>query len=95
MSRMTATISDGRGGEPEELALLESTPELFELLGVPPALGRGFAPDEVGPGSAPVVVLGYDLWRRRFGGDVSIVGSEVRLDGVARHRGRTDKDRGS
>ena len=82
LHRATATISDGRGGEPEELALSVSTPELFELLGVPPALGRGFAADEVGLGRAPVVVLGHDLWQRRFGGDMSILGSEVRLDDV-------------
>ena len=81
MQRQTMTVSDGFGREPEELGVLLSSPELFELLGVPPAIGRGFTPDEVGPNRAPVVVLAYDLWRRRFNGDVSIMGSEVRFNG--------------
>ncbi len=75
------TISDGLDGEPEELSVVASSPELFDLLGVPLALGRGFAADEVGPGRAPVVVLSYDLWQRRFGGDVSVVGSLIQLNG--------------
>ncbi len=78
----TRTLSDDLGGEPEELAVVTSSPGLFELLGGAPfVLGRGFAPDEVGPGRAPVTVLSYDLWRRRFDGDTSIVGSQVRLNG--------------
>jgi putative ABC transport system permease protein len=58
--------------------------DFFRLLGVEPALGRGFLPDEDRPGSDAVVVLGDGLWRRRFGADPSVIGREVRIDGAPR-----------
>ena len=57
-----------------------ASPNLFELLGVSPALGRGFASSEVGPGRPPVMVLTHELWNR-LGGDSSIVGTDVRFNG--------------
>jgi len=45
-------------------------------------LGRGFSPDEGGPNRPPVVVLGHDLWQRRFAGDSTIIGAEIRLNEV-------------
>jgi putative ABC transport system permease protein len=77
-----ATLSRSAGGEPEEVAMMISSANLFEILGVRPVLGRGFAPDEAGPGRTPVAVLSHGLWRRRFGGDRSVVGSEIRLNGT-------------
>jgi putative ABC transport system permease protein len=56
--------------------------DFFSLLGVAPALGRAFRPEEDAPGSAAeVVVLSDGLWRRRFEADRSVVGREIRLDG--------------
>jgi predicted permease len=55
------------------------TENFFEVLGVRPAAGRLFR----GPESAPVVVLGHELWQRRFGGAVSAIGSTIELDGQA------------
>ena len=53
----------------------------FELLGVKPILGRTFLPDEdQKPGGNPVLVIGENLWRRRFGGDPSILGRVVDLN---------------
>ncbi|HEX2165327.1 MAG TPA: ABC transporter permease, partial [Thermoanaerobaculia bacterium] len=75
------TIQVGEDGEPEEVKAMRSGPGLFELLGVSPALGRGFAPDEVGEGRPAVAVLGHDLWQRRFGGDPAAVGRTLRIDG--------------
>jgi predicted permease len=55
----------------------------FDVLGVPPALGRVMTPaDDAAPGSGPVVVLSHDTWRVQFGGDSTIVGKHVRLNGV-------------
>ncbi|MQA88703.1 MAG: FtsX-like permease family protein [Gemmatimonas sp.] len=68
-------------GEPQEVAVMTTSPNLFELLGVQPELGRGFTPSEVGPGRPAVAVLTYGLWSQRFGADPSIVGQEIRLDG--------------
>jgi predicted permease len=77
-----ATLSRSADDDPQEVAVMTSSAGLFEILGVRPTLGRAFAPDEAGPGRTPVAVLSHDLWRRRFGGDRSVVGSEIRLDGA-------------
>jgi putative ABC transport system permease protein len=53
--------------------------DLFPLLGVRPALGRVFSPEEDQPSSAPVVVLSDSLWQRRFASDPQIVGRQVTL----------------
>jgi putative ABC transport system permease protein len=50
------------------------------LLGVAPAIGRGFTADEDLPGGPPVVLLGDGLWRRRFGADPKVVGRVLTLD---------------
>jgi predicted permease len=55
----------------------------FDVLRVKPHLGRGFLPDEdKTPGSHPVVVLGYNLWQRRFSSDPNLVGKVVTLNGL-------------
>ena len=54
----------------------------FEVLGVPPLEGRWFLPEEDQPGREHVVILSHRLWRSRFGGDRSIVGRPILLDGV-------------
>jgi putative ABC transport system permease protein len=56
---------------------------MFDILGVPPALGRGFLPEENTPGRGRVAILGDDLWRNRFGADRAIVGRTLTLDGVS------------
>lgn len=63
----------------EELHGLHTSASLFDVLGVPAALGRTFAPDDDRPGAPKVVVLSYQLWQRRFGADPSILGRTVRL----------------
>ncbi len=57
--------------------------DYFAMLGVRPALGRSFLPEEDSPGRGDVVVLSDGLWRRRFGADPSVIGRPVRLDGRA------------
>jgi predicted permease len=57
--------------------------ELFDVLGVRPALGRGFQAGDDRQGADPVAVLSYGLWQQ-MGGDVSILGRRVRLDGIPR-----------
>ncbi|HEV7499790.1 MAG TPA: ABC transporter permease [Vicinamibacteria bacterium] len=59
------------------------TPNYFDVLGLRPALGRGFREDEnVAEGQQPVVILGHGLWQRRFGGRADIVGQAVELSGI-------------
>ena len=59
-----------------------ATGNLFQAMGVEPALGRGFRPDEDRvPDRDAVVVLGHDFWMKEFGGDAKAVGERVRLNG--------------
>ena len=56
----------------------------FDVLGIRPALGRSFLPEEDKiPGASPVVVLSDSLWRRRFHADPQIIGRKVQLNSVA------------
>ncbi len=65
---------------PELVASVSTTAGLFNVLGVHPTLGRGFEPDEDRPGAAPAVVLSHALFET-LGGQPSLVGSTVELDG--------------
>src|SRR5213078_4674749 len=67
-------------GEPERLDGRRVSANLFDVLGVPPLLGRTFVPDDDRPG-AHVVLLRYSLWQRRFGSDPNIIGRAVTLNG--------------
>jgi MacB-like periplasmic core domain len=67
-------------GNPEELAGKRITANLFSLLGVSPALGRDFRPEDDLPGAPHVAILSYGLWLRRFGGNPQIVGKEILLN---------------
>ncbi len=53
----------------------------FDLLGVSPALGRGFTPGEDGLGGPQVAVVSHALWRSQYGTDPALVGQDIRLDG--------------
>jgi putative ABC transport system permease protein len=68
-------------GQPEQLSGKKVTPNFFDVLGVQPVAGRPFTVEE-DKAQTPVVVLSYNLWRRRFGGDEAIIGREIQLNGV-------------
>ena len=68
-------------GEPEELASVRVSANMFRLLGVSPAMGRGFLPEEETSGRDRVVVLSHGFWARRMGADPVAVGKTLTLDG--------------
>jgi putative ABC transport system permease protein len=72
----------GPGGEPERLLGGRLAANVLPLLRVAPMLGRAFTEDEDEIGHEQVAILSYGLWRRRFGGDPSIVGQSISLSGV-------------
>jgi putative ABC transport system permease protein len=67
--------------QPERIVALRATSNIFRLLGNRPVLGRTFLTHEDAPGNENVVVLSHGLWQRRFGGDRSVSGRVVTLDG--------------
>ena len=71
---------EASGGATRIWGLL-ATGNYFDLLGVRPALGRFFRPEEdLHPGASPYAVLSYSAWRSRFGGDPGIVGKTIRIN---------------
>lgn len=68
-------------GDAQRLNAELVTPGYFEILGATPAAGRAFAADDNTMESAPVTILGHGLWMDRFGGDRSVVGRDVILNG--------------
>ena len=68
-------------GEPERVQGLFVTGNLFSVLGVDALIGRTLREEESWQGKNMVVVLGYGLWQRRFGGDPNIVGQTIALNG--------------
>ncbi len=71
----------GGRADTERVQAFRVSPGYFEVVGVPPATGRAFTASEEQPGRDHTVVLGDGLWKRRFGGDPRVVGSEILLDG--------------
>jgi len=69
-----------RKGDPERFSGTRVSASYFQMLGVSPALGRTFLPDEDQPGHAQVVILSDALWQRRFGSSPNVVGTTVRLN---------------
>ena len=66
---------------PERIQVAVGTPNLLDVLGVRPALGRGFRPEEGAEGVGNVVVLEHDFWERRFLADPEVLGRTLTLDG--------------
>ncbi|MGE5244971.1 MAG: ABC transporter permease [Betaproteobacteria bacterium] len=80
---LAVNISGGKG-EPQQVFGEIVSGNYFDVLGAKPLIGRGFLPDEDRtPGAALVTVLGYGEWQKRFGGDPSIVGKTITVDGNA------------
>jgi len=72
----------GGTGDPQQVFGEIVTGNYFGVLGAKPAIGRGFLPDEdQTPGAKLVCVLGYGEWQKRFGGEPSIVGRTISLNG--------------
>ncbi len=66
----------------ESVPAMQMTWNTLDLLGTPPAAGRVFTREEDVPNGPPVVMLGYDLWQRRFGGEARVLGTQIQLNGA-------------
>ena len=70
------------GEEPERATSSIVSGSLLETLGVPPARGRSFLPDEEVEGGPGAIVISHGFWQRRFGGDEGVLGETIDVDGV-------------
>jgi predicted permease len=71
----------GESGSTERVSSLRVSPSFFPLLGIQPALGRGFLEEEMEVGSHQKVVLTHAAWQEYFGGSADAVGRDLRIDG--------------
>ena len=76
----SGTVALSGDGDPEQLRAALVTTNFFDVLGTPSALGRTFRTDDSAPGAPPTVLIGWDLFQRRFGGDPSVVGRQILVD---------------
>jgi predicted permease len=71
----------GEAGATERTQTMRVSASFFPMLGVQPALGRGFREEEMDPGNEQVVVLSHGYWQERFAGDPNVLERELRVDG--------------
>jgi predicted permease len=71
-------------GEPQRLRGNHTTMNGFAVMGVPPLLGRVTSPADAQPLAEPVAILGYRFWQKQFGGDPSVIGQQMTLNGTVR-----------
>ena len=70
-------------GEPESVFGYRFSANMLDVMGMQPMIGRAFHADEDRPGAPKVVLLSHKLWQRRYGGDTSILGRAITLNGDA------------
>ncbi len=71
------------GDVPERVFTALLLDDLFPVIGMPPALGRGFTQEELAPNGPPVAIISHRLWQSRFGGDPGILDRAIRISGRA------------
>jgi predicted permease len=67
---------------PEQYPGVYVSPDFFKMMRVSPVLGRDFSALEDGPGGPAVVMIGSSVWKQRYGGDPSVIGRSVRINGA-------------
>src|SRR5262249_17381247 len=67
------------GSEPERAYVVSVYYDFFNVLGVTPVVGRLFLPEEAQPGTTPVVVVSYNFWQRRLGGNADLTNKRLQI----------------
>src|SRR5580700_1455459 len=70
------------GQAPEQFDGTYVSTNVFQLIGQQPILGRNFLPEDDRLGAAPVLLLAHGLWKRRYGGDASVIGRQVKINSL-------------
>jgi putative ABC transport system permease protein len=76
------SLSLSGGEQPERVRAVRVSRNFFDVIGIAPAHGRSFRPDEEQAGADNAIVISHGLWQRRYAGDGGIVGRTVVVDGV-------------
>ena len=76
-----ATMIVSGGEQPDRYLGANISADTFAFLGVQPILGRQFRPEEDQLNAAPVALIGFDVWKKQFGGDPSVVGKTIPING--------------
>jgi predicted permease len=80
--RTVARNTTVAGGSAEAVQAAEITAAAFNITRVAPVIGRGIVASDESADAPPVIVIGYDVWRSRFGGDASVLGHGLRVGNV-------------
>jgi len=75
------SVRIGTGDRPEQAKALRASQGYFRVFGVAPMVGRAFSAEEDAPNGPAVAVVSYNLWQSRLGGDPSLVGRSITVDG--------------
>jgi len=76
----TISATGSTPGEPEHAEARQISADLFSVLGIALSIGRAFRSDEDRPGGAPVAIISYGLWQRRFASDPAPAGQQLVFD---------------
>jgi len=79
---VTTLLNVERQGLGSRLRVTETSANFFELLGTKPAIGRTFSSEELEPAGSQVAVLSHRVWLQNFGGDTSVIGTQLTLNGL-------------
>jgi putative ABC transport system permease protein len=79
---LSSTNNLNAQGRPIAVRGLQVSPEFFSILEIPPIHGRTFTPDDAVSGRDHVVILSYELWQSQCGGNVSVIGQNMEVDGL-------------
>jgi predicted permease len=78
------SVSITGGADPEQVPALLVTDGLLPILGIPPVTGRTFNKQDDAPETPETAMLTYGYWQRKFGGDPTVVGRNITVDGKPR-----------
>lgn len=68
------------GNPPQPYRLERATTGIFSMLHIHPILGRDFVPSDAQPGAAPMLIIGYTVWKERYNSSASVIGRQVRVN---------------
>jgi predicted permease len=82
--RLTSLAAASSASAPAQVRFASLVSDnFFSVVGVTPAAGRAFLPDEAASFARPVAMLSYDYWRQNYGGDFGAIGRALRINGIA------------